>query len=558
MNRNLSMTVCALAVGVSGVALGQVQATEQWTAREFLPGVNGTDVGVDLLHWTDPVTEKNWVYVTGYHTTASGATVFATYKYQADWPGPTRPPVQAVAFYPDPAIAVGQHRASALSVDPLTGDIYVTGQSTGGEGNADYVTIKYDKNLDAAGGLPFQPWASQGGEPVGVRRYDGPAQGHDRAVDVMFTPGPYPAVFVTGTSWGGTSGNDIVSVRYDTAGNLAAQWPDVGSGVGVRRYNNAGVNGHDEAVELGVGYMQAEGSDAVMVVLGTSWGGAANANDFVTIFYDAFGVEAWAQRYNGPANGSDVAVALSAAFYPFQQNGFVAVTGVSPHFNPTQSASSGAGAAAGSGGSRAAAPADTDYATVTYLIPSGVPFWTDIGFGPGARHWNGPGLSSASDDVVADIEFYSNGQPPFGDGEVWVTGRVRNGTTYDVGTVIYLNDVAGSVRWESVFSPTDASSEFVTGIKLFGCQAYVTGWTVDNSTQLVRYLTIRYDDGCIGIGQIDWLTTYAGVGMPNQARAVWTRPTSNGSFPDIFVTGGSGAPGSGEDMLTIRYTQDLP
>ena len=538
------MTACVLAVAAPGVALGQAQVNEEWAAREFLPGVNGTDVGVDLLHWRDPVTGRDWLYVTGYHTTASGATVFATYRYLADHAGPNPPTPADVAYYPDPATAVGQHRASAISTDPATGDIYVTGQSSNVRGDPDYVTIKYDKAL-----VGHPSWPSQGGEPDGVRRYDGPAHGSDRAVDVMFTPGPYPAVFVTGTSWGGATANDIATLRYDTNGNLAAEWSDVGWGVGVRRYNNAGVDGHDRAVELGVGYLEGrDGNDAVMVVLGTSWGGPVNANDFVTIFYSVFGVEAWAQRYNGPASGSDVAAALSVIFFSGEV-GFVAVTGTSQHFNLTHSSSSQAGAEA---------PADTDYATVTYEIPSGIPYWTDIGYGPGARHWNGPGPPSASDDWVADVDLWSEGPPPFSDGEIWVTGRVRNGTTYDVGTVIYLNDRNGSVQWQNVFSPTDASSEYVSAISVDFCRAYVTGWTVDTATQLARYLTIRYDDGCDGAGIIDWVTTYAGFGLPNQAQALWVRPTQNGFYPDIFVTGGSGAPGSGEDMLTIRYTQGPP
>ena len=148
-----------------------------WQAREFHAGgngpVNGPDNAVEIVYWIDDITNPgepvNYVFITGYHTTASGATVFATFKYEADYTGQGENEPLFSAFFPPIAGATGTNKAVAMAFDPDTGDVYVTGESSGPNGQ-DYVTIRYDTDLD-------EVWPS---EP----RYNGPANGDDSPVDI--------------------------------------------------------------------------------------------------------------------------------------------------------------------------------------------------------------------------------------------------------------------------------------------------------------------------------------------------------------------------------------
>src|SRR5262245_3286602 len=156
-----------------------------------------------------------------------------------------------------------------------TGNIYVTGQSTGPGTNYDYATVKYD----AAGN---QQWA---------RRYDGPstvvASDYDNAVALAVDPNGN--VFVTGNS-----SDDFATVKYDAAGN--AVW--------VRRYNGPGA-GADWANSIAA---DASGNS---YVTGSSYGNSTTQYDFATLSYDPSGAVRWTERYNGPGNGYDTAYSIA-------------------------------------------------------------------------------------------------------------------------------------------------------------------------------------------------------------------------------------------------------
>jgi uncharacterized delta-60 repeat protein len=167
------------------------------------------------------------------------------------------------------------------------GSVFVTGFSIGSSGS-DYLTIKYD--IDGN-----QVWAA---------RYNGPENGHDFAADIAVDLAGNS--FVTGRSWGGTSGVDIVTVKYDPAGNE----------VWTARFNTPD-NLEDAARAISVD------NDGNVYVTGFAIAAPYNP-DFITIRYTSSGTQLWTARYDGPVHGVDEAVdiAIDAA-------GRVYVTGTS-------------------------------------------------------------------------------------------------------------------------------------------------------------------------------------------------------------------------------------
>lgn len=168
----------------------------------------------------------------------------------------------------------GSDSPAALIVDG-TGNLYVTGQSTGSGTNVDYATIKYD----AAGA---EQW---------VRRYDGPttvlSRDYDRAVALALDADGN--VFVTGNS-----SDDFATVKYDAAGTE----------IWVRRYDGP-AGGADWATAIAV---DASGN---AYVSGSSYGGSTTQYDFATLSYDPSGTVRWTERYNSPANFYDTPYSIA-------------------------------------------------------------------------------------------------------------------------------------------------------------------------------------------------------------------------------------------------------
>ncbi|MCH8270027.1 MAG: hypothetical protein IH985_02295 [Planctomycetes bacterium] len=352
-------------IGAAIIAIGgtappaTAQVTQQWHAREFQDNVFGVDDAVDIAYWKDGNVE--WVYVTGYQTTASGATVFATHKYDANFSGPGENEPVVSRFYPDPpASATGTNKAVAIAVDPVSGDVYFTGESidTSGMMNGlDYVTIKYDKDLD-----PHDDWI-MAGHPGAVVRWDNPIfagpGSHDRPVDIAlgkrFEGNPFDNVIgITGRSYGGPATKyDIVTVLMEAGtGDPWSDWGNVGWGMGARSFNGD-ADSNDSAAELDViwtGDIPEAPPGVDTYVAGTTrylHSGQPN-DDIVTIKYDTAGSPAapfgWTNVYNGPMNADDVATAMVVDFIKYKA---VFVCGYTPHYVAGASASSGGGSGTG-------------------------------------------------------------------------------------------------------------------------------------------------------------------------------------------------------------------
>jgi hypothetical protein len=138
--------------------------------------------------------------------------------------------------------------AEALTAD-ASGNVYVTGESTGSGTYYDYATIKYNP----AGN---QQWVS---------RYDGPENDDDEAYDIAVDI--YGNVYVTGYITMPNGYSDFGTIMYDSSGT--EQW--------VMTYNGPG-DEYDDAVAI------AADDQGNVWVTGNSFGNGTDG-DFATIKY---------------------------------------------------------------------------------------------------------------------------------------------------------------------------------------------------------------------------------------------------------------------------------
>jgi hypothetical protein len=163
--------------------------------------------------------------------------------------------------------------ALAIAVDG-SGNVYVTGQSTGTGTGLDYATIKYKPN----------------GDTTWVRRYNEPANAGD-IVSAIAVDGS-GNVYVTGSSYNGVN-DDYATIKYKPNGDTA--W--------VRRYNGP-ADAYDEP------YAIAADDFGNVYVTGSSEG-SGTSTDYATIKHKPNGDTAWVRRYNGLGNYQDQALALA-------------------------------------------------------------------------------------------------------------------------------------------------------------------------------------------------------------------------------------------------------
>ena len=183
----------------------------------------------------------------------------------------------------------GDDDAHAIAVDG-SGNVYVTGVSTGDGTGFDYATIKYHSAGDIA-------W---------VKRYDGPGNEGDNAHAIAVDGSGH--VYVTGSSVGSGTALDYATIKYYSNGDIA--W--------VKRYNGP-ENGKDWAQAIAV-----DGSASVYVT-GSRKGSRSDYDyDYTTIKYNSNGDIAWVETYNGPENGVHEASAIA-----LDGSGNVYVTGYS-------------------------------------------------------------------------------------------------------------------------------------------------------------------------------------------------------------------------------------
>lgn len=277
--------------------------SEEWVARYNGPA-NGNDEARAIA-----VDNSGNVYVTGY-SDGSGSYDYATVKYNSSgieqW---------AARFN---GTADNDDGTTSITVDN-SGNVYVTGYSTGLTSDYDYVTIKYN----SAG---TEQWHAT---------YNGPGNFFDYPCSVAVDDSGN--VYVAGWSANLSGFNDYATIKYDADG--IQKW--------VARYHGPAAEGDDACYGLAVG------CDGCVYVTGGSISETGD-RDYLTVKYSPTGTEEWAARYDGSYNDFDVAMALAVDCM-----GDVFVTGKSAGLNSS-----------------------LDYLTIKYN-PSGEEDWTARYNGPG-------------------------------------------------------------------------------------------------------------------------------------------------------------------------------
>jgi uncharacterized delta-60 repeat protein len=510
-----------------------------WTNR-----YNGPDDGVDYPT-AMAVDGSGNVYVTGYTSMFSGSaadyeTIAYTSAGVALWTNRYNGP------------ANNDDRATAIAVDG-SGSVNVMGYSGG-----DYTTVAYTSaglalstnhygfgqsaSIAADGsGKVFVTGVSSGisspdfvttaytsaGIPLWTNRYDGPGGiGNARASAVAVTGSGN--VYVTGYSagWGGYSdyatiaftssgvtlwtnryhgpgsrGDQAKAIAVDGSGTVYVTGFSFGSsgysdyatvaynGVGVALWTNryhGPVNGDDKAIAIAV-----DGSDKVFVT-GSSFG-SGSSSDYATISYNSAGVALWTNRYSGPGISPDNANAIAV-----DASGNVYVTGRSYSFGT-----------------------NADYVTVAYST-AGVGLWTN--------RYNGPGNSGDEATAIA-VD---------GSGKVFVTGNSAN----DYATIAYTS--GGVALWTNRYDGPGNSGDYATAIAADGNgHVYVTGYSY-GASGFWDYATIAYTSG----GAPLWTNRYNGPGnATDQAAAIAVDKSGN-----VYVTGYSEGSGSAGDCTTVAYS----
>ncbi|HEY6192072.1 MAG TPA: SBBP repeat-containing protein [Bacteroidota bacterium] len=385
------------------------------------------------------------VYVTGYGSGSEDNAEYITVKYDRNglrqW--------------------VATHDGSPDSTDVATsialdshGNVYVTGYGYGASTDLDYVTVKYN----SAGA---EEWAL---------RYDGTAHGIDIATGVAVDPAGN--VTVTGFSAGAGSGFDYATVGYTPGGVI--RW--------VNRYNSPS-NGDDFAIGMVV-------DDSARVIVTGSSSAPGSGYDYVTLVYTSPGQPLWSARYNGAANGDDLATGVGC-----DASGNVYVTGTSIGAGTLQ-----------------------DFATIKYNRG-------------GSQKWearfndreNGP-------DIAAGLAVGRSGR-------VFVTGNTRyaSGLHSDYSTAIY--DSAGTLITSSLYNGTGSGEDIPAAIALDSDDnAYVTGASNGNASD---FATIKYVSGKIE----GWPGSYSsGLGGDRPA-AMSTDRSGN-----VYVTGANST-----DLRSVKF-----
>src|SRR5262245_8247674 len=439
------LALCATAARPPG------PVTQAWVARYNGPG-NVDDRG----HAIAGDTSGN-VYVTGESSGLGTDLDYATIMYdsagQQQW----------LARYDGPANS--SDRAAAIARDSL-GNVYVTGRSLGVGTGYDYATVKYDS----------------AGQEKWVARYNGPGNGEDDAIGIAIDGSGN--VYVTGQSTGLGTGFDYATIKYDSAGQ--EQW--------VARHSASSLS--DLARAIGVD------SSGNVYVTGRSWGPGGGFPDYTTIKYDSAGQEQWIAYYNGPGNGQDDPHAIA-----IDSSGNVYVTGDSPAANQ--------------------AP---DYATVKY-DSAGQEQWV--------ARYNGPGdWVDQARAIAADSS-----------GNVYVTGNSDpTNLLRDYATIKY--NPAGQEQWVARYNGTGNGNDAAVAIALdSSSNVYVTGSSDGTRSSGSDYATVKYDSA----GQEQWVARYNGpTKRYDDAQGVVVDSSGN-----VFVTGESGDRRKGFDYATVKYVQNV-
>ena len=407
--------------------------------------------------------------------------------------------------------------AAAVAID-AEGNVVVTGESVGSEGNPDYYTVKY------VGTTGTRLWE---------KRYNGPGNGTDRATAIAVDQSGN--VIVTGYAWNGTNW-DWTTVKY-AAADGALLWN--------RRHDGPGNEG-DTAYAVAV-----DGSGNV-VVTGDS-AGTVGERDFYTAKYAAAdGALLWERRYNGPDNYYDSARAIAIdRDGNVVVTGYISVAGYHDYYTAKYAAANGAllwenrsgldrsdhayaVAFDSSGNVVVTGDSSGDYYTIKLAAADGRVIWD--------KRYNGPGNGWDSAQAVA-ID---------GNDNVVVTGYSRSATTNtsDYYTAKY-SAADGTLLWEKRYDGPGSGSDAATAVAVDG-----GGNVVITGTSAGDYYTAKY--GATS-GALFWERRYNGPANQSDFAA----KLAIGRDGMVVVTGAADYYWASDvvgrsDYLTVAYSDNSP
>jgi len=279
------------------------------------------------------------------------------------------------------------------------------------------------------------------GDTVWTNVYNGPGNGPDEANAIVLDN--VGNIYITGFQRGANTATDIVTIKYNSAGII--QW--------VASYFNV-----EDQSDIGTS-LSVDASGNVYVTGQTDTDPSAVTNeDYVTIKYNASGVQQWLVLKNGLGNGTDRPCKLV-----IDASNNVFVSGRS--FNGSED----------------------DYLTIKYNGTNGAQLWQQL---VDRTHYDRP------TDMAINLST----------GNIYVTGRSKD-LTYDYVTVAY--NTSGTLLWQKVYDYIDDDRATAIGIDNAG-NIYVTGesdFNADVTIYNYNITTLKYD----AAGNQLWAKNYIGV-----------------------------------------------
>lgn len=388
------------------------------------------------------------------------------------------------------------------------GNVYVTGESSATTTKKDYATLKYNV----------------GGTQVWAMRYDGFSHIQNDQSKAIVTDNS-GNVFVTGISSNpGITGDDIVTIKYNSAG--VEIW---------NRVYHSSAEANDRGTDIS---LDASGN---VYITGTTVNAAGNS-DVITIKYNAAGTEQWVAKYHSSGTNGDYGNALETdALGNVYVAGTTNADGLLLKYNSAgiqQWAKSynymngsdmfkyikiDASGNIYAGGEASHSPY-YDFALVKYNA-SGVVIWSkNLGSGNGHSKINGMALD--------------------GSGNIYVTGEyaVAPGQT-DYATVKYNS--AGVQQWLSHYSGADGLTDIPYAIAIDNNNnVYVTGSSSGTTTNK-DFATVKYNSA--GVQQ--WVMKYDGT-THNEDYGKSIAVDTMGNVIVSGITHENASP----DYCTIKYT----
>jgi len=375
-----------------------------------------------------------------------------------------------------------------------------------------------------------------------VSNFGGFAQGDinfDNAKGNAITSDNSGNCYITGYSLENSTGNDIVTIKYNSEGTMVwakgydgtAHADDAGNGICVDQYGNVYVIGQSfndsRNIDLTLIKYDANGYEVWDKIYGVTEGNYEDKGfgitvdedcniyvtgyttntdgytDIVTQKYDANGNVAWTELEDGAGsglNGEGLSIKVSAS-------GNVFVAGY------TNSGVSG-----------------SDIMVIKYNSGGAVQ-WTQTINGSGNAEDKAWG-------IVTDLE-----------DNAYITGYITN-STEGFNTLTAKLDTDGNIIWQDSFNGEGNAADKAWGIvtELDG-SLYITGetYTVNGGTD---YVTIKYNSD----GDLIWSQIYDGTGSGEDVASSICIVTETSGVKKVVVTGKSWGTNDNYDYATVRYS----